>query len=129
MIGSGRADLFQAGLYGRHWIGPAYIAGALAYGWQDVKTNRTVTISGTDQLEANFKAQTFAARGETGYRFATPWAGVTPYAALQATSFPPARLMPKTRPRAATRSRSLMRPRPRPTCAPNSVHGSINRIC
>ena len=95
MIGSGRADLFQAGLYGRHWIGPAYIAGALAYGWQDVKTNRTVTISGTDQLEANFKAQTFAARGETGYRFATPWAGVTPYAALQATSFPPAVLCRK----------------------------------
>jgi outer membrane autotransporter protein len=41
----------------------------------------------TDNLEAEFHAQTFAARGETGYRFATPWVGVTPYAALQATSF------------------------------------------
>jgi outer membrane autotransporter protein len=86
-LGGGRADLFQAGLYGRHWFGPAYIAGALAYGWQDVKTSRTVTISGTDNLEAEFHAQTFAARGEAGYRFATPWVGVTPYAALQATSF------------------------------------------
>jgi outer membrane autotransporter protein len=86
-LGGGRADLFQAGVYARHWFGPAYVAGALAYGWQDVKTNRTVTISGTDDLEAEFHAQTFAARLEGGYRFATPWLGVTPYAALQATSF------------------------------------------
>jgi len=87
LIGSGRADLFQAGLYGRHWIGPAYIAGALAYGWQDVTTDRTVTVAGTDKLEAQFHAQTFAARLEGGYRFATRWLGVTPYGALQVTSF------------------------------------------
>ena len=29
---SGRADLFQAGLYGRHFIGNAYISGPLAPG-------------------------------------------------------------------------------------------------
>src|SRR5437764_13582248 len=34
-LGSGRSDLFQAGAYVRHTIGPAYIAGALASGWQD----------------------------------------------------------------------------------------------
>jgi outer membrane autotransporter protein len=127
-LGSGRADLFQAGLYGRHWFGPAYVAAALAYGWQDVKTSRTVTISGTDQLEAEFEAQTFAARGEAGYRFATPWLGVTPYAALQATSFH-SRLTPRARPQAATRSRCLMiRRRPR-TGALNSARVSTNRSC
>jgi outer membrane autotransporter protein len=86
-FGGGHADVFQAGLYGRHFIGNAYIAGALAYGWQDVTTNRTVTVAGTDKLEADFNAQTFAARAEAGYRFATPWIGVTPYGALQVTSF------------------------------------------
>jgi len=86
-LGSGRADLFQAGLYGRHFIGNAYIAGALAYGWQDVTTDRTVTVAGTDKLEAEFHPQTIAARMEGGYRFATPWLGVTPYGALQVTSF------------------------------------------
>jgi len=84
--GSGRADVFQAGAYARHHFGAAYVAGALAYGWQRVTTNRTVTVSGTDKLEASFDAQTFAARLEGGYRFATPWAGLTPYGALQSTS-------------------------------------------
>ena len=41
--GSGRSDLFQAGAFVRHTVGPAYISGALAYGWQDITTDRTVT--------------------------------------------------------------------------------------
>ena len=89
-LGSGRADVFQAGLYARHSFGPAYISAALAYGWQDVTTDRTVTVSGTDKLTANFKASTFAGRLETGWRFAPIPAssfGVTPYAAVQATTF------------------------------------------
>ena len=84
-LGKGRADLFQAGVYGRKSFGAAYIAGALAYGWQDVTIDRTVTVAGTDQLRAKFDAQTFAARIEAGYRFATALMGVTPYGALQAT--------------------------------------------
>lgn len=89
-LGSGRADLFQMGLYGRHNLGAAYVAASLAYGWQDVTTDRTVTVSGVDKLTANYKASTFAARGETGWRFAplpASGVGVTPYAALQVTSF------------------------------------------
>ncbi|MCP3382337.1 autotransporter domain-containing protein [Bradyrhizobium sp. CCGUVB4N] len=89
-LGSGRADLFQAGLYARHSFGPAYISAAFAYGWQDVTTDRTVTVSGTDKLTANFKASTFSGRLETGWRFAPIPAssfGVTPYAAVQATTF------------------------------------------
>jgi autotransporter-associated beta strand protein len=90
-LGSGSADLFQVGVHGRRHFGAAYVAGALAYGWQDVTTDRTVTVAGTDRLRANFNAHTFAARGETGYRFGHVFMGVpfgiTPYAALQVTTF------------------------------------------
>ena len=86
-LGSGSADLFQAGIFGRHNIGPAYLSAALAYGWHDVTTNRTVTLAGFDQLQARFRAETFSARFEGGYRFATPVVGITPYAAAQVISF------------------------------------------
>ncbi|MET4477576.1 autotransporter domain-containing protein [Bradyrhizobium sp. F1.13.3] len=86
-MGSGSADLFQAGVYGRHNFGPAYVSAALAYGWHDVTTNRTVAPGGFDQLQGRFKADTFSARFEGGYRFATPMIGLTPYAAAQVTNF------------------------------------------
>ena len=86
-LGSGSADLFQAGIFGRHNIGPAYLSAALAYGWHDVTTNRTVTLAGFDQLQARFRAETFSARFEGGYRFATSLVGITPYAAAQVISF------------------------------------------
>ncbi|WP_245502431.1 autotransporter domain-containing protein [Bradyrhizobium betae] len=86
-MGSGSADLFQAGIYGRHNFGAAYISAALAYGWHDVTTNRTVAPGGFDQLQGRFKADTFSARFEGGYRFATPLIGITPYAAAQVTNF------------------------------------------
>jgi outer membrane autotransporter protein len=88
-LGSGRSDLFQAGAYVRHTVGQAYIAGALAYSWQDITTNRTVTLAGFDQLQARFNANAFSGRLEGGYRFVNPWMGVgiTPYAAAQFTTF------------------------------------------
>jgi uncharacterized protein with beta-barrel porin domain len=88
--GTGRSDLFQAGAFVRHTVGAAYISGALAYGWQDITTNRTVTIAGVDQLQARFNANAFSGRVEGGYRFVTPWIGgigITPYAAGQFTTF------------------------------------------
>jgi fibronectin-binding autotransporter adhesin len=86
-FGSGRSDLFQAGVFVKHTAGAAYISGALAYGWQDVTTTRSVTVAGLDQLQANFNANAYSGRVEGGYRFATPWIGVTPYAAGQFTTF------------------------------------------
>lgn len=86
-LGSGSSDLFQAGIFGRHNIGPAYLSAALAYGWHDVTTNRTVTLAGFDQLQARFRAETFSGRFEGGYRFATPMVGITPYVAAQVISF------------------------------------------
>ncbi|HEX7919699.1 MAG TPA: autotransporter domain-containing protein [Bradyrhizobium sp.] len=89
-LGNGRSDLFQAGVYARHTQGPAYITGALAYGWQDITTNRTVTIAGIDRLRAEFNANAYSGRAEGGYRFVAPWIGgigLTPYAAAQFTTF------------------------------------------
>ncbi|WPO44333.1 autotransporter domain-containing protein [Tardiphaga sp. 42S5] len=84
--GSGRSDLFQIGGFVRHTIGSTYLSGALAYGWQDVTTNRTVM---TDQLQARFNASTFSGRFEAGNRTVTSWfggLGLTPYAAAQVTA-------------------------------------------
>ncbi|MDR3483319.1 MAG: autotransporter domain-containing protein [Bradyrhizobium sp.] len=88
--GSGHSDLFQAGAFVKHTVGPAYISAALAYGWQDITTNRTVTAAGTNQLRAQFDANAFSGRLEGGYRFVAPWVGgigITPYAAAQFTTF------------------------------------------
>jgi autotransporter-associated beta strand protein len=88
-LGSGRSDLFQAGAFVRHNVGAAYLTAALAYGWQDITTDRTVTIAGTDLLRARFNANAFSGRVEGGYRFVTPWMamGITPYAAGQFVTF------------------------------------------
>jgi uncharacterized protein with beta-barrel porin domain len=88
--GTGRSDLFQAGAYVRHTEGPAYISAALAYGWQDITTTRTVTAAGFDQLRAEFNANAWSGRLEGGYRFVAPatfGVGITPYAAAQFVTF------------------------------------------
>jgi uncharacterized protein with beta-barrel porin domain len=86
-FGSGRSDLFQAGAFVRHNIGAAYITAAAAYGWQDVTTDRTVTVAGFERLRAQFNANAYSGRVEGGYRYVTPWMGITPYAAGQFTTY------------------------------------------
>ncbi|WP_283815044.1 MULTISPECIES: autotransporter domain-containing protein [unclassified Bradyrhizobium] len=86
-LGWGRSDLFQAGAFVRHTVGAAYLSAGLAYGWQDITTDRIVTAAGVDHLRANFNANAWSGRLEGGYRAATPWIGLTPYAAAQFTSF------------------------------------------
>jgi uncharacterized protein with beta-barrel porin domain len=89
-LGGGRSDLFQAGAFIRHDIGAAYLSGAFAYGWQDITTDRTVTVAGIDRLRAEFNANAWSGRIEGGYRFVAPWMGgigITPYAAGQFTAF------------------------------------------
>jgi uncharacterized protein with beta-barrel porin domain len=89
-LGSGRSDLFQAGAFVRHSAGSAYVTAAAAYGWQDITTDRTVTIAGIDQLHAHFNTNAFSARVEAGNRSVVPWlggAGLTPYVAAQVTNF------------------------------------------
>jgi uncharacterized protein with beta-barrel porin domain len=83
-LGGGRGDAFQAGLYSKSSVGPAYVSAALTFANQWFNTNR---IALGDQLKASFEGQDYAARAEGGYRFALPVShaslGITPYAALQ----------------------------------------------
>jgi uncharacterized protein with beta-barrel porin domain len=87
-LGNGRSDSFQAGVYGTTHFGPAYLSGALAFANHWFTTNR---IAMGDNLTAKFQGQSYAARGEAGYRYAVPVTGyivgVTPYAALQVQDF------------------------------------------
>ncbi|MPR64854.1 autotransporter domain-containing protein [Ochrobactrum intermedium] len=86
-LGSGNSDLFQLGLYGRQTVGDAYFSAVLAYGWQDIETERAITLNGFDTLQAGYDANAWSGRLEAGYRFDTPWMGITPYAAGQFVSF------------------------------------------
>ncbi|WP_211912076.1 autotransporter outer membrane beta-barrel domain-containing protein [Tardiphaga alba] len=88
--GTGRSDLFQAGAFLRHDMAAAYITTAVAYGWQDVSTDRVLTLPASERLRASFDANAYSARIEGGHRWLLPALGrigVTPYAAAQVTVF------------------------------------------
>ncbi|WP_271566045.1 autotransporter outer membrane beta-barrel domain-containing protein [Bradyrhizobium sp. CCBAU 11386] len=84
---SGRSDLFQAGAFVRHTVESAYVSTGLAYGWQAISNDHPVTPAGSGQFAAAINANAYSGRLEGGYRFATPWVGITPYAAAQVTTF------------------------------------------
>jgi outer membrane autotransporter protein len=84
-LGGGRSDAFQAGVYGATRWGAAYLAGAFAYTNHWMSTDRLSFAA--DHLTASFNAQSYGGRVEGGYRFATWYGGITPYAAVQAQSF------------------------------------------
>jgi autotransporter-associated beta strand protein len=84
-LGGGRSDAFQAGVYGATRAGPAYVAAALAFANHWMSTDRFAAFG--DHLTASFNAQSFGARVESGWRFASAFSAFTPYGALQAQSF------------------------------------------
>ena len=84
-LGGGKSDAFQAGLYGATKYGPAYLAAAFAFANHWMSTDRIAFAD--DHLTAKFNAQSYGGRLEGGYRFATVYGGITPYAAIQAQSF------------------------------------------
>jgi len=78
--GTGKADAIQAGLYGfmqysRHFYGSF----ALAFARDDVKTDRTLSVSGSDELTAKPTTTVYGGRYETGVELG--W--TTPYLAVQ----------------------------------------------
>ncbi len=83
-LGGGKSDAFQAGVYGATKYGPAYLAAAFAFTNHWMSTDRFAV---GDPLTASFNAQSYGGRIESGYRFATWYGGVTPYAAIQAQRF------------------------------------------
>ncbi len=85
-FGSGRSDLFQFGVHGRHAFGgAAYVAAALAYGWQDVTTDRTAPTG--ERLQGAYSAHSLSGRFEAGWELQTIWGGITPYVAAQTTRY------------------------------------------
>jgi uncharacterized protein with beta-barrel porin domain len=80
-LGGGRSDVFQIAGYAIQHYGAAYLTGMAAFGNSWITTTRTAALG--DQLRATFNGQSYALRGEAGYRVAVlPTAGITPYAAL-----------------------------------------------
>jgi outer membrane autotransporter protein len=77
--------VFDLGVYASTRVGPAYIAGALAFANQWMSTSRAGPFG--EALSADFVSQTYGGRIEGGYRFATLAGGLTPYAGLQAMDF------------------------------------------
>jgi autotransporter-associated beta strand protein len=84
-LGGGKSDAFQAGAYGATRWGPAYLAAAFAFTNHWMSTDQFAFAG--DHLSASFNAQSFGGRLEGGYRFATIYGGLTPYAAIQAQNF------------------------------------------
>jgi outer membrane autotransporter protein len=84
-LGGGKSDAFQAGVYGTTRSGPAYLAAALAFTNHWMSTDRFAFAG--DHLSASFNAQSFGGRVEGGYRFATIYGRLTPYAAIQSQTF------------------------------------------
>jgi uncharacterized protein with beta-barrel porin domain len=85
-LGGGRSDAFQAGIYGKTFFGPAYLAADFGFANHWFTTTRTAFAG--DALTAKFDGQSYGGRLEGGYRFAVlPTFGVTPYAAVQVQSF------------------------------------------
>jgi outer membrane autotransporter protein len=87
-LGTGRSDAFQAGLYAKNYLGPAYLAGALAFTNNWMTTDRTAL---GDEITAHFSGQSYGGRLETGYRYSAQSGAavnsITPYAALQTQWF------------------------------------------
>ncbi len=77
-LGGGQSDTFNAALYSRRDFSAAYVTGVIAYGWNGITTDRTLSLAGTDRLTASFDAQNVAGRLEAGYRMGwfTPYAGL-----------------------------------------------------
>jgi uncharacterized protein with beta-barrel porin domain len=82
-MGTGRSDMFQAGIYGTTHFGPAYVSAAASYSLQEVSTTRDVTLAGFDTLQGNFSANVLSTRLESGYRLPYGVLAVTPYGAVQ----------------------------------------------
>jgi outer membrane autotransporter protein len=86
-LGGGRNDAFQAGVYGSTKFGAGYLSGSLAGALHSMSTDRTIDVGGLTKLTASFDAVNYGGRVEGGYRFDTPAAGFTPYAAVQIQAF------------------------------------------
>ena len=91
--GYGSSDVVQAAIYGRTNFDAAYLSATLAAGYNDISTERSITLGTIERFSADFSAWDIAGQVEAGYRFDAPDLGlpgagwITPYAALQVQTF------------------------------------------
>ena len=92
-LGSGTGDFAQLGAYASMRLGPGYLSGALAYGWNRFDITRNVAaLNVTETYRSGPVGHTFGGRIEAGQRFALGHVGtvrlaVTPYAAAEAIAY------------------------------------------
>src|SRR5262249_59748165 len=84
-VGGGKSDASRPGVSGPPKYGPAYLAAAFAFANHWMSTDRTAVF---DHLSANFNAQSYGGRLESGYRFPTIYRGITPHAPAPAPKLP-----------------------------------------
>jgi len=87
-LGTGHSDSLQVAIHARTNISQFYLAGALAYGWNSVTTDREVIVPVivpdlSEHLTASFSGHDVAGQIEAGYRLG--W--FIPYAALRGQAF------------------------------------------
>lgn len=84
-LGEAKADVFQAGLYGRTTLGTVNLAAALGYARLDTDTHRAIPALGRTGVAASYATQAWSGRIEASLPVMR-WSGVTlsPLAAFQA---------------------------------------------
>ncbi|KRE24745.1 hypothetical protein ASE66_05900 [Bosea sp. Root483D1] len=84
-LGKAKADVFQAGLYGRTTLGMVNVAAALGYARLDTDTTRAIPALGRTGVAASYVTQAWSGRIEASLPVVT-WSGITlsPLAAFQA---------------------------------------------
>lgn len=82
-LGSGDSSMVQAALYAKTDFGPAYLTAAVAAGWHEVETERTLTIGGINRMLGSLNATNVAGQVEAGYRIG--W--LVPFAAIGVQAF------------------------------------------
>lgn len=84
-LGAAKADVFQAGLYGRTTLGTVNLAAAFGYARLDTDTRRAIPALGRTGVAASYLTQAWSGRFEASLP-AMSWNGVTlsPLAAVQA---------------------------------------------
>lgn len=85
---AGWSDSYHLGLYGGTQWGPLGLRAGLAYAWHMIETSRSVAFPGlADTLRGGYRAGTFQAFGELGYRVDVGSAAFEPFAHLAHVSF------------------------------------------
>jgi outer membrane autotransporter protein len=80
---SGNSDNYHLGMYAGAQYGDLSFRSGLTYTWHQVSTSRSVAFPGfSDQLRADYDAQSFQAFGELGYRIDVSSIAFEPFANL-----------------------------------------------